>query len=88
MSGGISATTIATAVAAAATVAGTAYTMSQGSPKAPTAPPPIPAPAVAPTMDDAAIQDAKKRQMAENAARSGRASTILSDSSGSDKLGG
>jgi len=43
------------------------------------------APTVMPTPDDDAVQQAKKRQIAEIQARSGRASTILS---GGDRLGG
>ncbi len=50
-------------------------------PKVPTAS----APTVMPTPDDDAVQQAKKRQIAEIQARSGRASTILS---GGDQLGG
>jgi|SRR5690606_10586875 len=44
-----------------------------------------PAPATMPTPDDAAIQDARKKRVAEMQTRQGRASTILSDT---DLLGG
>lgn len=59
-------------------------------PNTPAAPAPPPPPAVAPTPDDAAIQDAQKRELLAASQRSGRASTILGDSndSASDKLGG
>lgn len=51
-------------------------------------PAPAAAPAVMPTADDAAVQAAKRKSLAASAARSGRLSTILSDSSTSnDKLG-
>lgn len=41
--------------------------------------PQVVAPAVMPTPDDAAVQDAKRQQMAAMMARSGRQSTYLSD---------
>ncbi len=47
--------------------------------------PKMPKPAVMPTADDAAVQAAKRRQIAEMQARGGRASTVLSDD---NKLGG
>jgi hypothetical protein len=49
-------------------------------------PAPITPPAVMPTPDDAAVQAAKKAQLAAMAQRTGRQSTMLSDYS-SDKLG-
>jgi hypothetical protein len=57
-----------------------------GKPKETPAPPPPAAPATMPDpeMDDAAVKAAKKRKLTEVAARSGRASTILSD----ETLGG
>lgn len=54
----------------------------------PTPPPAPPPPAVMPTPDDAAIQAAKKKQLAADMARSGRQSTIMSDTTNEDKLGG
>ncbi len=51
------------------------------------APPPVAAPIVMPTPDDEAVAKAKKKSLAAILARQGRASTILSDSSG-DPLGG
>lgn len=51
----------------------------------PAAPPPVVAPAVMPVQNDAAVQAAKQKQVAEMTARSGRQSTILTDST--DKLG-
>ncbi len=60
-----------------------------GSPPAPPPPPPPPPPpAPMPTPDDSAIKAAQKKQAALSIGRSGRLSTILSDDSGSDKLGG
>ena len=54
--------------------------------KKPAAPAPVP---TMPTPDDLEVQKAKKRSLAEQAARSGRASTILTDyAGGTDKLGG
>ena len=47
--------------------------------------PGVAAPKTMPTADDAAVQAARRRQVAEMQARGGRASTILSDG---DKLGG
>jgi hypothetical protein len=44
-------------------------------------------PTVMPTTDDERVKAAKRRQAAEFASRSGRASTILTDS-GDNKLGG
>lgn len=54
-------------------------------------PPPPPPPAPMPEPDDAAIMDAKKRSLAAQQSRSGRASTILTGlgGQGSDtRLGG
>jgi hypothetical protein len=48
--------------------------------------PAISKPAVMPTSDDEAVKAARRRQAAELATRSGRASTILTDTG--DKLGG
>lgn len=53
-------------------------------PKVPTAGD-VKAPAVMPTADDATVQAAKRRQIAEIQSRSGRASTILSEGT---RLGG
>ena len=50
------------------------------------APPSPTAPTVMPTPDDQAVQAAKKRSIAAQVARRGRASTILSDT-GAEKLG-
>lgn len=47
--------------------------------------PQVTAPTVMPDADDEAIQKARRRQIAEIQARSGRASTILT---GGDQLGG
>lgn len=50
--------------------------------------PPAPSePTVMPTADDAAVKNAKRKSIAAQVARRGRASTILSDS-GSETLGG
>lgn len=54
-------------------------------------PPPPPEPVAMPEADDEAVQKAKRRKLAEIQARSGRASTILTDNGGaapSEKLGG
>jgi len=51
----------------------------------PKAPPEITPPATMPDMNDEQVRQAKRRQIAEIQARSGRASTILT---GGDKLGG
>lgn len=55
-------------------------------------PPPAPtptAPTVMPTADDASVQAARKKSIADQTHRQGRASTILtSDQDTSDKLGG
>ena len=59
-------------------------------PSAPSPPPP-PEPVTMPEADDEAVQKAKRRKLAEIQARSGRASTILTDNGGaapSEKLGG
>lgn len=56
-----------------------------------TAPPAQPAPTPMPALpesDDEAVRAAKRKKAAEIQNRSGRASTILSDSGTSDKLGG
>lgn len=51
-------------------------------------PPPAPEPVpVMPLPDDAAIEKTKKKKIAEQAARSGRASTFLSDNTDEGKLG-
>ena len=47
----------------------------------PKAPPPPAAPTVMPTPDDDALKAARKRKAAQDMSRSGRLSTILSDSS-------
>lgn len=49
--------------------------------------PEVKAPTPMPMADDAAVEAAKRRKQAEIQARSGRASTILSDTGG-EKLGG
>lgn len=49
--------------------------------------PQVKAPTPMPMADDAAVEAAKRRKQAEIQARSGRASTILSDTGG-EKLGG
>lgn len=49
-------------------------------------PPPIPAPPVMPVPDDTAVKAAKRKSLAEQLRRRGRASTILSDES-TDTLG-
>lgn len=46
------------------------------------------APAVMPTPDDEAVKRARKKSLAEQAARSGRQSTILDSYGGGDMLGG
>lgn len=51
----------------------------------PKAPPPPAAPVVMPEPDDEELKKARKRNMAEQMSRSGRLSTILSES---DNLGG
>ena len=84
MSGGISMSSLAMG-AIGATVLGQVM----GGSKSATAatPPPVAAPVVTPLPDDAAVQQAKAKQIAQSQAASGRASTILSPDSGSDKLG-
>ncbi len=47
----------------------------------PKAPPPPAAPTIMPTPDDEAIKAARKRKLAADMGRSGRLSTILSDTS-------
>jgi len=49
--------------------------------------PPVIPPKVIPLPDQDTIDEAKRRSLAAQLARSGRASTILSDSSNSDQLG-
>lgn len=49
--------------------------------KKPKAPPPPAAPTIMPTPDDEALKAARKRKLAQDMGRSGRLSTILSDSS-------
>lgn len=58
------------------------------SPKAPPPPEPVkvPAPTPMPVVDQTAVNRAKKKMLAASSQRSGRASTILSDGSGT--LGG
>ena len=51
----------------------------------PKAPPPPAAPTIMPEPDDEALKQARKRKMASDMSRSGRLSTMLSDSS--EKLG-
>lgn len=51
-------------------------------------PPSLPKPVVAPTPDDEAIRRARRRAIETASARSGRASTVLSDyTSSGEKLG-
>lgn len=50
--------------------------------------PVVPKTPEAPTVDDAAVMAARKRAIAAQAARSGRASTMLTPPGGADKLGG
>lgn len=72
------------AVGAGAAALG-AKTLMGKKPKAAAASAAAPAPAVMPTADDASIQAAKRKRVAEMQSRQGRASTILSDA---DLLGG
>lgn len=59
-----------------------------GSPKdVPAQPAPTPMPE-APNSDDVQVREAKRKKAAQIQSRSGRLSTILSDTGGSDKLGG
>lgn len=59
-----------------------------GGDKQSTPAPPAPSePTVMPTADDAAVKNAKRKSIAAQVARRGRASTILSDSE-SETLGG
>lgn len=51
-------------------------------------PAPAPAKTVMPDEEDPSVLSARRKVYETAAARSGRASTILSDSYGSDKLGG
>ena len=69
----------------ASSVIGSMFSSDKGS----SAPPPPAAsePTVMPTADDAAVKNAKRKSIAAQVARRGRASTILSDS-GSETLGG
>lgn len=53
-------------------------------PKAPVVPPPAPMP----TPDDVAVNAAKKRAAMAASTRTGRASTILTDSNSGTKFGG
>ena len=53
----------------------------------PGAPPAPPTPAVMPVMNQQAVNNASQQQAGIAAATSGRMSTVLSQSSGSDKLG-
>jgi hypothetical protein len=55
-----------------------------GAPSAPAVKPP----AVMPTVDDAAVEQAKQRRIAEMQSRSGRASTIFTGQDSGDKVGG
>jgi hypothetical protein len=50
--------------------------------------PSVKAPTAMPTSDDEQVKAARRRQIAEMQARSGRASTILSDDSNDNLLGG
>lgn len=77
------------AVAAVSSLLGSASTLfgaSKKVPAAPQLPEPI-KPETMPTPDDEAAQMARKRKVAEISARSGRASTMLSDIGEGDKLG-
>lgn len=59
-----------------------------GAPTPPPPPPPPPPPVAMPTPDDPSIKAAQEKRVAAITQRSGRLSTILSDDSGGDKLGG
>lgn len=77
-------------VAAGFSVLSAAKSLFTPTPKAPkqaepAAAPEVTAPTVMPTSDDARTQEAKRRSLAMQAARGGRASTILTDN---DSFGG
>lgn len=72
--------------AVASSVIGKMFSSDEKTPEAPAAPAPS-EPTVMPTADDAAVKTAKRKSIAAQVARRGRASTILSDS-GSETLGG
>ena len=76
----------ATAAIAATVIGGIGGTMlaRRNAPSAPPAPTP---PTPMPTPDDQQVQEAQRRSLAEQLARRGRASTILSDPQNSDVLG-
>jgi hypothetical protein len=83
---GVTAAGVGTTLGAVAAVGGglLASKALAGSPGAPPAPP---TPAVAPVMNQQAVNNATQQQASLAAATSGRMSTVLSQSSGSDKLG-
>jgi len=83
-------------IAAAVTTAGTVYAASQArkaskqqqAPAAAEAVPEIAAPEPMPVADDAQVALAKRRSVADQMRRRGRASTILTDLQGGEGLGG
>lgn len=78
--------TIAT-VAATVISAGVGLYSAMSAGKSAGAPPPTPTPAPMPVMNQQAVNNATQQQTALAAATSGRMSTVLSQSSGADKLG-
>lgn len=80
---------VVTAIGAAVAGAVVSSALAPKPQQAPKAPDPIApiAPTVMPTPDSQAVLDAQKKSMLDQAARGGRASTVLTDQSG-DKLGG
>lgn len=85
----ISGPTLAGYAAAAAAVAGAAATILAPKPKAAELPaaPTVAAATAMPTADDATVQLAKRRSIAEMQQQQGRASTILTAGLNNDKLG-
>ena len=80
-------------IAAAVTTAGTVYAAQQSSKAAKSAQQPAPIPEVGapepmPVSDDAATALAKRRSVSDQLRRRGRASTILTDLQGGERLGG
>lgn len=78
--------TVLTGLGAGASVLGAIGGMGGSKSVAPA--PPIAKPPVMPIPDDAAVKAAQRRSLADQAQRRGRQSTILSDTTTNDPLGG
>ena len=88
MTGAVTASTIFAGIGAASSLIGALSGKKSGGAPAPAPAPVLEKPAVMPIADEEAAAQKRRMQMSNAAAQRGRASTILSEDTGADRLGG